>query len=151
MPTPIPKHRTYCKTCNSFKIHTWKSQELVCDTCETVFSSYFPNQIDQNIVQEQRERYKKQEIKNVTKLFTYLGTNHSFPQTAVTECDAGQEDLDNKRKELNRQIQLQKHLLIDDYNANYKHLSRNDKCSCGSNKKFKQCHLLIFREKGLNL
>ena len=36
--------------------------------------------------------------------------------------------------------------ILDDYNNNYKHLNRNDKCTCGSGKKFKQCHLVHFKE-----
>lgn len=102
MPTPIPKHRTYCKTCNDFKLHTWKAKELICDTCETFFSSYFPAEIDQDLVQEQRERYKISNRKKVSKIFAYLGTNQSFGIQPVNECDAGQEEIDNKRKELNR-------------------------------------------------
>ena len=39
--------------------------------------------------------------------------------------------------------------MINDYNQNYSKLNRNDKCSCGSNKKFKVCCLPKFKEKGI--
>lgn len=151
MPTPIPIHRTYCKKCNDFKIHTWLKEDLICDSCKTVFTSYSSAEIDQNIIEKQRGRYKEQQGKQVKRLLTYIGGNISFAQSTVIECDAGQKEIDNKKKELNQQMRQQKQLLLEDYNTNYRHLNRNDKCSCGSSKKFKQCHLLIFREKGLKI
>ncbi len=66
----------------------------------------------------------------------------SEPKQQIVECDAGQEEIDRKRKEAKRLLQE----ILDDYNTNYKHLNRNDKCTCGSNKKFKQCHLIHFRQ-----
>lgn len=153
MPTPRPKHRTYCKTCKDFTIHT---ADYVCQTCETKFTSYFPNEVDTVLVEQQRERYLKQEADNVLGLYgafmqgngiqALINTSNEFERGKVIECDAGQEEIDNRKKEQREEAKRRGQEILDDYNTNYKHLNRNDKCTCGSGKKFKKCHLLHFRK-----
>jgi len=150
MPTPRPKHRTYCKTCQDFTIHT---ADYVCQTCETKFTSYFPSEVDAVLVEQQRKRYSKQKQNDVLGLYGAFmqgnGINvlmRDFEQVKIIECDAGQEEIDNRKKEQREEAKRRGQEILDDYNTNYKHLNRNDKCNCGSGKKFKQCHLIEFRK-----
>lgn len=153
MPTPRPKHRTYCKTCNNFTIH---SADYICETCQTEFTSYFPSEVDKDLVEKQRQRYRQQKLDNFRDLTdVYLNPpnilNQLFnpPQSIgikVIECDAGQVEIDNKKKQIREQEKQRIQNIQDDYNTNYKHLNRNDKCACGSGKKFKHCHLIEFKK-----
>jgi len=157
MPTPRPKHRTYCKTCNNFTIHT---ADYICETCNTEFTSYFPNEVDSILVEQQRNRYSKQKSNDVLGLYgafmqgngiqALIDTSNEFERGKVIECDAGQKEIDNRKKEQREQIKKKGQEILDDYNTNYKYLNRNDKCTCKSGKKFKQCHLLYFRERGIS-
>ena len=149
MPTPRPKYRTYCKTCQDFTIHT---ADYICQTCNTEFTSYFPNEVDNNLVEQQRERYQKQQADDVLGLYGAFMQGNGIqaimnePKVKIIECGAGQEEINNRKKEQREQAKRKGQEILDDYNTNYKHLNRNDKCTCGSNKKFKQCHLLHFRK-----
>jgi uncharacterized protein YchJ len=149
MPTPQPLHRTYCKTCQDFTIHT---SDYNCKSCSTKFSSYFPSEVDSNLVKQQRERYSKQKQENILGLYGAFiqgnGTQDIFndPKQKIIECDAGQKEINNRKKEQREEVKRKGQEILDDYNTNYKHLNRNDKCSCGSSKKFKQCHLIYFNK-----
>ena len=151
MPTPRPKHRTYCKTCQDFTIHT---ADYVCQTCDTEFTSYFPSEVDEVLVEQQRKRYiesKKKKLGGLYKSFM-LGVgieamlDTSWKPSEIIECDAGQKEIDNRKKEQRAESKRKGQEILDDYNTNYKHLNRNDKCTCGSGKKFKQCHLIHFKQ-----
>lgn len=153
MPTLKPKHRTYCKTCDNFTIH---SSEYICETCNTEFTSYFPSEVKEELILEQRERYRRQRTNKTSSLYQkfLLGTGiqgimeleDKFSQTAIIECDAGQKEIDEKKKQLIEQEKQRIQLIKEEYETNYKQLGRNDKCSCGSGKKFKRCHLIEFKK-----
>lgn len=153
MPTLKPIYRTYCKTCKDFTIH---NSDYICQTCETKFTSYFPNEIDKDLVEQQRKRYTKQKADDILGIYGAFMQGNGIQamldseKVKVVECDAGQEEIDNKKKEQKELIKRKGQEILDDYTLNYKHLNRNDKCTCGSGKKFKQCHLIYFR-KYLNL
>ena len=150
MPIPRPKHRTYCKTCKDFTIHT---VDYICQTCDTEFTSYFSSEVDRN-------RYSKQKQNDILGLYgafiqgngikALLDTSENWDKPNVIECDAGQVEIDNRKKEQKEAVKRKGQEILYDYNTNYKYLNRNDKCTCGSDKKFKHCHLLEFR-KYLNL
>lgn len=149
MPTPQPLHRTYCKTCQTFTIHT---SDYVCKICSTKFSSYFPSEVDSNLVEQQRKRYSEQKQENILGLYgAFMQGNGiqsilDLDKPKIIECDCGQKEIDSKKKEQREEVKRKGQEILDDYNTNYKHLNRNDKCSCGSNKKFKQCHLIYFNQ-----
>jgi len=149
MPTPRPKHRTYCKTCQDFRIHT---SDYVCETCDTEFTPYFTSEIDSDLIEQQRDRYKAQRTREIGGLYGAFTKGYGIQammeleHLRVMECDAGQKEIDNKRKEQREAAKRKGQEILDDYNTNYKHLNRNDKCTCGSGKKFKQCHLLYFNQ-----
>jgi hypothetical protein len=153
MPTPKPKHRTYCKTCKSFTIH---SSNLICETCSTEFTSYFVNEVDSVLIPQQRKRYSKQKVDNVLGIYgkfiqgdgvqAVLDSSNEFERGKIIECDAGQKEIDDSNKKQREEIKRKGQEILDDYNTNYKHLNRNDKCSCGSERKFKHCHLIYFNK-----
>ena len=62
------------------------------------------------------------------------------PKTVIIESDAGLVK-ERKIQQENKEKMLEE-LRIE--RAKYAHLRRNDLCSCGSGKKFKNCHLSIF-------
>ena len=158
MPTPPKKHRTYCKTCKDFTIHSWTSKDdLTCETCGTVETGYKISEVDENLIEQQRERYKKMRARKFGGLYGAFMTGvgleamMELDKLTIVECDAGQKEIDEKLKQIRLKRIEERKAIEKDYNDNYKHLGRNDKCSCGSGKKFKKCHLPIFREKGLKL
>lgn len=149
MPSPQRKHRTYCKTCNDFTIH---NLEYVCETCYTAFTSYFPSEVDKDLILQQRSRYtemKRREFNNILNIYR-RPLDSIFSETRVgydvIECDAGQLRIDENKKKQREEAKRIGQEMLDDYNTNYKKLNRNDKCNCGSGKKFKQCHLLYFNQ-----
>ena len=150
MPTPRAKHRTYCKTCKDFTIHT---ADYICQTCDTEFTSYFPSEVDSVLVEQQKQRFNAQRNQNMGSLYKAfaIGTgleamvNTDWKPTQVIECDAGQKEINNRKKEQREELKRKHQEILDDYN-NYKHLNRNEKCTCESGKKFKQCHLLYFQK-----
>lgn len=153
MPTPKPRHRTYCKTCEEFTIH---SGELFCESCDTRFTSYFPNEVDSILIDQQRKRYSKQRADDVLGLYgkfiqgngvqAIIDSSDEYERGKIIECDAGQKQIDDENKKQKEEFKRKGQEILDDYNNNYKHLNRNEKCSCGSEKKFKQCHLLHFKK-----
>lgn len=152
MPTPRNKHRTYCKTCNNFTVHT---ADYICQTCNTEFTSYFPSEVDAVLVEQQRERYSKQKQDDMLGIYgafmqgngiqALIDSNSQYERGKVIECDCGQKEIDNRKKEQRETAERKGQEILDDYNTNYKQLNRNDKCTCGSGKKFKQCHLVYFK------
>lgn len=156
MPTPPKKHRTYCKDCNNFTIHSWNiEKELECETCNTVYTPYNPSEVSRELIQQQRERYRQSEVKKVSGLYEAfmrgagidaIMNMETFQKAEVVECDAGQKEIDKRKKQQKEEQRRAVQEILDDYNANYKELNRNDKCSCGSGKKFKQCHLQYFNK-----
>lgn len=160
MPTPPRKHRTYCKNCQDFTIHSWATKEdLLCDTCGTKDSGYNLSQVKTELLLQQRERYNQSKLKNLGGLYGAFMKGVGIEalmelnniRQDIVECDAGQKQIDEDKRLKSAKIREEVQKILDDYNNNYKHLNRNDKCSCGSNKKYKQCHLITFREKGVKI
>lgn len=154
MPTPLKKHRTYCKTCENFTIHSWADKEnLICNICDTKETGYNIKDVNPDLILLQRERYNRQkmnQLKRVYGTFTKgLGIQALMDLDKISqdviEDDAGQIQIDNFRRQRKLKEQQEKQELYIDYVTNYKHLNRNDKCSCGSGKKYKHCHLNNFR------
>lgn len=150
MPTPKPKHRTYCKSCDNFTIHT---SDYICETCRTEYTPYRPSEVSEDKILQQRKRYKDRKAENFMGLYGkfILGVgleaimNLDSIKQEIIECDAGQVEIDKRVKEYKQLEKEEREKVLEDFNTNYKHLNRNDKCSCGSGKKYKQCCLLKFR------
>lgn len=153
MPTKPKQHRTYCKTCEDFTIHNWKDKEtLTCDKCDSVNDGYIVSEVKPELIQQQRLRYKEQNRRKITNMLSYvtsMGNGIGVQADNIIECDAGQKQIDEaeqEKRKLEREKLLQE---IQFYQDNFKLLGRNDKCSCGSGKKYKQCHLIYYRDKGI--
>ena len=158
MPTPRKKYRTYCKTCKDFTVHNWETKnDLSCETCNTIEDGYKISEVEPHLIEQQRKRYTKMRTSKVGDIYqsfmmgTGLKTLMELENISqhIIECDAGQKEIDEKRKQRRLDIIEERRKIKEEFDNNYKNLGRNDKCSCGSGKKFKKCHLLIFREKGI--
>lgn len=146
--------RTYCKTCKDFTLH----KTSICEECETEFTPYYLHEVDEGKVMKQRQRYKESQRRKFNDMFQWVNgyglqnimeeSFNPFIQKNIIECDAGQKEIDeNKKKERERLREIKKQELVE-YNEIYKPIGRNDKCPCGSDKKYKQCHLKYYQEKG---
>jgi len=153
------KHRTYCKTCQDFTIHSWQSnKDLNCIECGTKETGYNLNDINPEILNRQRARYNDMQKRNYFKFvvmtqnpYGSIFSNDRSIGYEVIEDAAGQDKIDDAKKQQRKELEQKAQEILEDYNDNYKKLGRNDKCSCGSEKKFKQCHLIIFRNLGINV
>lgn len=155
-PQPQTQYRTWCKLCNNFTFHVWHSKtDLVCKTCDLIYTPYKPSEVPKELLTEQRNRFKEKRYIDLKKLlpsnvgYNLLQDMSQAYKIEIIECDAGQKAIDQKIKN-----DIAEHRQIineaqNDYDKNYSKLNRNDKCSCGSGKKYKQCHLVIFRNEKL--
>lgn len=157
MPT-ITRYRRWCKKCENFTIHDRKDDKFICECCDTVYTDVYLRDIPWEKVEEQRKRYTEKEGKEWGKLFEDLYAtpeqqNMKFyfdmmkppgSDIEICESDAGLE----QKRERNRKRRAQK---LSEYREQkekdleeikkYKDLNRNDKCACGSKKKYKRCCL----------
>jgi hypothetical protein len=161
-PQPKPQYRTWCKNCKKFEIHVWHSEtDLVCKICDLIYTPYKTSEIPENLLLEQRQRYKNQKYNKIDSylnllkpsniIFDMLQTMDEAYSIITIECDAGLKAINENRI---KRINIEKQRIADlnkDFDDNYSKLNRNDKCSCGSGKKYKVCHLKILREQGLKI
>ena len=146
----ISKHRTYCKTCEDFTIH---SHDYICETCDTKFTPYFPHEVEQEKVKQQRGRYKQWRMNQTGGLFNAfmmgvgVQTLLNLPQVEISECDAGQKEIDEQIKKEREARKKAKQEIKEEFELFYKATQRNDSCPCGSGLKYKKCHLNYFRER----
>ena len=157
MPTPRKKIRTYCKSCEEFKIHDQvqslgEDLKLSCSTCNTIGTPYKWEDLDYDKIQDQRIRYKRsqtQAIGRTMNTFLSFGMAMELDELRLVEDDAGQKDIDEQLKQDRLKAIEERRVEVEHFNETYKPLGRNDKCACGSGKKYKQCHLPIFQERKL--
>ena len=150
----ITKHRIWCKTCNEFELHSRKELfggdkfPLICETCDTQYSEIKLSEIPDGKLVEQRERYNEQKRKEMNGLFGMFMVNglNMFNEVdyeiKTVESDAGQKSIDEqKRKEIEKRRNelLQKRHDDLELKKDFHKLGRNEKCLCGSGKKYKKC------------
>lgn len=147
--------RIWCKSCNDFTIHELNTGEkLQCNYCGTEYTNIYLKEIPKDKLELQRERYKFQQRRKYTDLYTGFltnGLNELFEEPGkpvILESDAGQEDIDTrirqeraKRMAEYREKQEKKKQLQE----KFKNTHRNDKCLCGSGLKYKYCCLKEIR------
>ncbi len=150
----ITKHRIWCKTCNEFTLHSRKELlndkfPLVCESCQTSYSDIKLSEIPDEKIIEQRNRFKesrRNDINNMFGSYLSLGLLQTFSDSGyeaeIIESDAGQRDIDNEKRQKDlerRNILLQKRHDDLELKKKFHNLGRNEKCLCGSGKKYKKC------------
>ena len=145
MPT-ITYHRFWCYECQEFTLHFSDN----CQTCGTPTpESYNLSDVPQDKIDIQRKRYTESKSSgllysllhnNTSSMFDTFGSNDT-----IVETDAGQIEINedrNKEREKHRQKIEEYKTIINDY----KDVKRNDKCICGSDKKYKKCCFMRINE-----
>lgn len=165
MPNHIKyKFRQYCKTCEDFTIHDRvyideqkhdkfnsikfigdNTFESICDTCSTQYTHIDPSDIEESKIQLQRNRFKSKRKSDFEESLKYLSNPLNdimdmFKAPGITELkiiedDAGLED----EELLQRKIKKEQNAIILAEIERFKNVGRNDKCLCGSGKKYKKC------------
>ena len=151
-------HRIFCKKCNDYTLHDKvdpfsEANDWKCTHCGTIYTTITYGEIPEEKLEAQRERYKKQTKESYMNIFQeYMRPSNPLLEmfmedittTKVVEADAGQKYIDDKaREERNRlweERELKRQAEREDA-AKYVGLTRNDKCACGSELKFKKCCL----------
>ena len=164
---PIPTYwRTWCKTCQEWTLHHQPHRfesvaekikfESHCKVCDTVFTEAKFAEIPEEKIMEQRARYcaMKKESK-FPMMDKYIGgilsgrQDNSFSTSMedayaprIIEEDAGQKAIDDAeyavRLGISREQEAARQKLREEAQK-FEVLERNDKCACGSGKKYKAC------------
>lgn len=159
--------RVWCKTCNEFELHkrvdndSGSEKELVCNECGTKYSDILLTEIPIEKLEEQRKRWKSKNRVDYFKFLEVMQPGYherkfmsdmfkspdESVETVIIESDAGQRAIDEYNKE-KREKEAQKRkdayeALKKEYEP-FRKLGRNDKCACGSGKKYKACCLTKF-------
>jgi hypothetical protein len=146
----ITYYRFWCKKCEKYSLHLKnQSQEWKCK-CGKISEPYFLSEVPDELILEQRERYKKQkrdEVFNILHSFEPENPFSSEFPIRIIETDAGQKEIDDERNKEIEERSENRRQMIENLTSEYhdfKHLGRNDTCACGSGKKYKRCCLSKF-------
>ena len=131
--------RFWCSQCQDFTLHL-----DTCTICGTQTETYKISEIPKEKLFKQQNRYLKQKQNSVRSLvvesFFNTVNDEVGSNIQITECDAGMEKILEKRNaEYNK-----KENELEEERKKYSKQRRNDKCLCGSGKKYKNCHLKNF-------
>jgi hypothetical protein len=157
MPTPIPSRRTWCTSCQDFKIFKTringndaeKFSSTHCTTCENEYVPYSLSEVPEEKILEQRKRYAEYKKIEFTNMLNYyqnmgasdskylLGPNGIQPHTNIQEDDAGQDAIWKAERARQKAIQDE----AQEFKERFQGAQRNEKCRCGSNVKYKKCCL----------
>jgi len=138
--------RTWCKCCQDYTLFAeTASKQAICKTCETHYEEYTLESVPSNKVTEQRARYaeyKRQEFQEIMAMLQSGGNLANYMPSNIVEDDAGQNAIDaalRAEAEAKRAAELE-------YKSRFRGLGRNDKCQCGSGKKYKKCCLPLVEQ-----
>jgi len=136
--------------------------EKSCRVCGTVTTEYNLSDVPEEKIQEQRKRYNeyKKEHNSFISFLNVLSSPTRSPISGlfdedwdskyeIIETDAGQKAIDDEEFRIrnNKMIELrEKQRLLEEEYKKFKHLGRNDRCACGSGKKYKQCCINKFKD-----
>lgn len=158
-------HRLWCKNCVDWTLFNYciggeienlhgkdvndesNYGQYICKTCNQKHAKTLLSEIPEDKLKEQQKRFKEkrsEQTRNALNIFGGMSTSRysgmfSAPGSvsSINESDAGLIALEKYQKERREER-------IKEINADieaHKHLGRNEKCSCGSDKKYKQCCL----------
>jgi len=150
MPT-ITYHRFWCKHCNDWTLFhraSFSDTTMNCNVCNYPQERVMSSDIPREKILEQRKRYKESETKSlfssglIGAFFNPRPDNlfsEKYPEPEIVEHDAGQKAIDKEGRE--RRMKEYEHEKKEqaELQAKFGNLRRNDKCGCGSGKKFKKC------------
>jgi hypothetical protein len=130
---------TWCENCQDWELFNSKN---VCKNCGNEFVPFYLSKIPKEKIEEQKQRYIQKEGSYLMNVFGTITSGFKFESmdnyTEIEEFDAGYIKEKEQRKErIDKAMELWKQL--EEEAKQYKHLSRNDNCICGSGKKFKKC------------
>lgn len=160
--------RTYCKTCKDFVFHIEKirfpdkdAQQqddltmkqtvyYVHEECGTEFTPYTLSEVDDEKIKQQRQRYKEFRRSNFRKtlnLFAVMGLGFNMPdlkEGKYFESDAGLQLVEERLREAIRKKKEEQQAEL----LKFKDVGRNERCLCGSGKKYKHCCLQVHSTSG---
>lgn len=162
-------YREWCKHCQDWKIMdlvtvidnvkltevppSEKQKYLVCSSCGTKATNYNLNELPQEKVLEQRNRYKNNRLNILNYVYGRINPLEelfSEPKIVIVEADAG---LQNEEKQHHIKNEERQRKYLEEKNTlkgMYGWCRRNDICPCGSGKKFKKCHLNECEKHGIS-
>jgi len=151
MPTRTYK-RLWCKTCNEFELHETPiltGDDLQCKVCDTIYTNIKLKEIPEEKRLAQRKRYSESKRNETGALYNsfIMGSGldvilSNENSDTIYESDAGQKQLDKwvaEEAEQLREARKVKHQEDSELKKTFKKVGRNDKCLCGSDKKYKKC------------
>ncbi len=149
MPTKPSFRRLWCVSCQEWELFDREispENSLHCSECKTPLDeNVVLGDIPKEKILEQRKRYaesKRREFYSMMNMFQTLGQSSGCGEIGsreIIEHDAGQKAIDEERIRLEREERE----ALRAEQAKYIHVGRNEKCPCGSGKKFKHCHISI--------
>jgi transcription initiation factor TFIIIB Brf1 subunit/transcription initiation factor TFIIB len=153
----IYRYRKYCKTCGDYVLYKEQEKDLICTKCGTVHEHVELRDIPKEIKEAQRKRYADREFQKLMDVYDiFTNPNHLSLDFMyeVYEDDAGYcrlRKINEKRKNIRKKHfneRLNKH---QEFVEKTKTLGRNDKCICGSGKKFKKCCQIKIEQENIEL
>lgn len=150
MPTKPSYRRLWCVSCQDWKLFDKEIGEehpYHCNQCKTPLNEdVVLGDIPKEKILEQRKRYaesKRREFYSMMNMFQTMVESTGFmggiESREIVEDDAGQKFIDEERIRIEREEREALGL----EQAKYAKVERNEKCPCGSGKKFKHCHISI--------
>lgn len=153
--------RFWCHTCNEFTLHDINN---TCTICSAINTEYDITTIPEEKLLIQRKMYshwmRSRKLNNIKSILSVFGNSFAMPYAQdifssdpkysdIIETDAGQKAIDDEQQRIKDEMHAQeiknRENLKLEYNK-YKDLGRNDKCVCGSGKKYKNCHMNKFQQ-----
>ena len=137
-------HRLWCKVCGDwerfkpdFSAIGEPEKTTICVVCKTPHEKTLISDIPSEKVKAQRERYKKQKSQEMGVITSMMagGLGAGLDTGRIIESDAGWEAIAKARVERERAERVRQKEEV----SKYRHVSRNDKCICGSGLKYKKC------------
>lgn len=157
-------YRHWCTKCNEWTIFEEKGgfredKVITCKTCGLEHQKVKLSEIPEEKLKEQRDRWKLQQRRDTNDIYLKFVTGgfNRNPlmdmltetptefEERIVEADAGQKSIDEAKREREakeRQKKYEERQKKLEWKRQYKGLGRNDKCICGSGKKYKKCCLV---------
>ena len=159
----IRKTRTWCKTCQDWELfqshlssdvvvldsmggEIKKTSKTTCDTCGNEYVPYSQDEVPEDKLVEQRERYSRMKFEEFKRMVGVYAQSNPLseifkPETEIglniTEDDAGEIAIQEAKKAAREAKRLEEIALKEKYRGT----QRNSTCPCGSGLKYKKCCL----------